>query len=883
MREKLLLIHGNALAYKSYYSLPSIPQERRERESPVSLFLKIILHLIREHNPSYGICVFDMPAPTLRKKPSFSYHTLHPRMPPSLRKDLEKMKSVAKVMGFQIIEGKEYSAEDIIATVCHQVRERNMEVLIVSPEKDLLQLVSPQVRVINPFQSYKVYEPEQLEKELGIRPSQIPDFLALTGDESLNLPGIQGMGEITARKLLQNYGNLEGIYSHLEEIEKGEILRENRTRLLLSKKIALLNSRVPISWVPEKMKNLKLDLEKGEEIFPEFGLTSSLLSLAPRKENKDVLYHTVLSEKDLEILLKKLKESREISLDTETTSLVPHRTELVGISISLKPKEAYYIPLRHSYLGAPPQLPEGKVLSLLKPLLEEKNIVGQNLKFDYIVLAKRNIRLKNIVFDTMIASHLLNPVRGEHNLEFMAMKYLGYKMKAFGELVKDKKNIGEVDIQTTTRYACEDVDYTLRLKEILLQKLEKLSLLNIFTSIEIPLIPVLAEMEIQGILMEKETLLRLSQDIEEEMGKVSDKVFQLAGEVFNLNSPQQVAYILFEKLRLPPYKKGKTGYSTSVEVLSRLASQHEIARWILEYRNLQKIRHGFILPLISFIDPQTGRIHTSFHQAVTATGRLSSSQPNLQNIPLRGEWGKELRKAFISPPGSLLLSADYSQIELRIMASLSQDETLIETFRRSEDIHTQTAQEIFHLAPHQVTPDLRRKAKAINFGIIYGISPFGLAQQIGCKEEEAKIIIESYFKAHPGVKKFIEKTLTQAREKGYVTTMMGRRRPLPGINSENRLLRNSAEREAINTPVQGTAAEIIKMAMINIYREINKKRLRSKILLQIHDELLLEVPEEEKGEIYPLVKNLMEKVVELKVPLVVNLSFGKNWLEAHGG
>jgi len=608
------------------------------------------------------------------------------------------------------------------------------------------------------------------------------------------------------------------------------------------------------------------------------------LSLVGCKKPYHANYKTILTENELDNLVKQMAKQKEIAVDTETTSASPTRAGLVGISLSFKEGEAYYIPVAHKYLGAPKQPDFKSVLERLKPVLQSPKIkkVGQNIKYDYIVLKRAGLEIKDMNFDTMIASYLLNPIRGEHGLKYLALKHLGYKMLSFQELVGDKRTIAEIEIEKVTGYSCDDADFTLRLKNKFSPLLEKEGLNKIFYELEIPLISVLADMEINGVKVNKKELDYLAEELSENTETLSRQIYGLAGETFNLNSPRQLSDILFEKLKLQSGRKSKTGYySTSSFVLEGLKDKHPIIANIIEYRNLAKLKDGFVVPLIRAINPKTGRIHTSFHQIGTTTGRLASSGPNLQNIPIRTEKAKEIRKVFTAEKGNFILSADYSQIELRIMAHFSQDKILIRAFNEGKDIHTETAKYLFNIPENKITSHERRKAKAVNFGIIYGISPYGLAQSIGSDEETAKNIIDTYFSTHVQVKQFIDKILADAKGKGFVKTLFGRKREVKNINSDNKTLRLQAEREAINTPIQGTAAEVIKLAMLKIHRKLKEENLKTKMLLQIHDELLFEVPKSEIEQVEKIAKGCMENAVNLSIPLKVAVNIGENWLEAH--
>ncbi len=775
-----------------------------------------------------------------------------------------------------------------------------LETVIISSNKDVLQLIfeNPErngipngvnIKVINPFQNYKVYDNNNIGQEIGVTPKQIPDFLALTGEKESNIPGIEGIGEKRAIELLKEYGSVENIIENAEDIKKHNtsLLPHQKFwcgSLSLYKKIALINKEIPLAFDLEEYLLKPYNLEKITKVFQSLGLVRLLLDFANYKKSENVNYKIIFTQDELDDLVKKMAKQKEIAVDTETTSVSPTRANLVGISLSFKEGEASYIPISHRYSDAPKQLDLKLVLERLRPVLQNSEIekVGQNIKYDYTVLKRAGLEIKDINFDTMIASHLLNPVRGEHNLSHLALKHLGFKMLSFQELVGVQKTIADIEIEKVANYACEDADFTFRIKNKLLPMLKNEHLDKVFYELEMPLVRVLADMEISGIKVNKEYLDYLASELSREIQTISQQIYELAGEAFNLNSPQQLSDILFNKLKLASKRKSKTGhYSTSSFVLEGLKGKHPIINRIIEYRNLAKLRDGFVVPLIQTINPKTGRIHTSYHQIGTSTGRLASSNPNLQNIPIRTERGKEIRKVFIAEKGSLILSADYSQIELRIMAHFSQDEILIRAFKEDRDIHTETAKYLFNIPENKITQEERRKAKAVNFGIIYGISPYGLAQSIGSDETAAKNIIDTYFSTHTGVKKFINETLANAREKGYVTTLMGRKREIKNINSDNQTLRLQAEREAINTPIQGTAAEVIKLAMLKIYRKLKEENLNAKMLLQIHDELLLEIPEKELDITATIVKECMENAVNLNIPLKVAVKNGENWFEAH--
>jgi DNA polymerase-1 len=885
--ETALFIHGNSLAYKAYYSLASIPPETGKKETVRSLFTNIIIRTLKEYKPTYCAATFDAPAPTKIQKPNLTLDTLYPALPTSLLKDIPVLKNILQAFNITVIQKKGYKASDIIGKLAHMSSEKVIETFIISGNKDVLQLVSPKIKIINPFQDYKIYEIQNIKSELGVKPEQIPDLLALIGEKDINLPGIEAIGRKGALNLLEEYGNIENLIKNIDKMKKSkrqQALKNNTNRLSLLKKIATTNTQIPLNISIEQCRLKPYNTERIKQIFKKLDMVKPLLKLIGPTESPHSDYKTITQKDELEELAEKMSNTAEISVDTETTSPSPTRADIVGLSISLKPGNAYYIPVAHRYLGAPKQLEWETVRKQLKSILENPKVkkIGQNIKYDYIVLKRAGIAMEGISFDTMLASQLLNPVRGEHNLTHLALKHLGLKMLPYKELVGDKKTIGEVEIEKVSNYACEDADFTFRIEEKLVPSLKKEEFEDVFYKLEMPLLPILGDMEINGIKVDRTYLLTLLKELNEEITGLSEEIFESVGERFNLNSPQQLSSILFEKLKLETKRKSKTGYySTSASILEELKDKHPSISKIIEYRNLTKLADGFVDPLIKFINPKTGRIHTSYHQIGASTGRLASSSPNLQNIPIRGERGKDLRKAFIADKGNLLLSADYSQVELRIMAHFSKDELLTRAFQKENDIHKDTAIHLFNVPEDRITEDDRRKAKTVNFGIIYGISPFGLAKGMGIETDKAKEIIDNYFSTHPNVKKFIDSVLEYTRKKGYVRTLMGRKRKIFNINSDNNALRLQAEREAVNTPIQGTAAEVIKTAMINIQESFKENNLKTKMLLQIHDELLFEVPEKEADKVAKIVKDCMEEAVKLNIPLKVSIGKGENWLEAH--
>jgi DNA polymerase-1 len=712
--------------------------------------------------------------------------------------------------------------------------------------------------------------------------------MGLMGDTADNIPGVPGIGEKTAQALIKQYGTIENVLAHVEEITKPKLrqsLSEFASLARQSRELALLRSDVTIDIRYDDLRIKPPDNSALLRILKELEFTT-LLKYVTQEPGPEAKYRTVLEEAELQQLVQVLSTAEEFCFDTETTSIDPMQAELIGIAFAVKPHEAYYVPLGHVYAGAPKQIARDQALASLKPVMEEPGIrkIGQNIKYDLLVLGHYGITVKGIAFDTMIASYLLNPGKASHGLDAIALEYLNYKTMTYAEVTgsgKKQISFSAVDVRTATRYSGEDADIALRLKQTLAPQLIEQNLEKLFRELEMPLMEVLADMERIGVKIDAAFLKDISARIEKEIIHIEKTIYELAGEEFNINSPKQLADILFTKLQLTPIKRTKTGFSTNVDVLEELATVHQLPAEILKYRTLAKLKSTYVDALPLMINPKTGRLHTSLNQTVTATGRLSSSDPNLQNIPIRTEVGREIRQAFIAERGSSLLSADYSQIELRVLAHLSEDQGLIRTFQEDEDVHTRTASEIFGLSPEEITPEMRRKAKAVNFGIIYGISAFGLAQDIGVSNTEAKRYIDSYFARYPQVREFLDRTIQTAKTNGYVTTLFGRRRFIPELASSVAAVRNFGERMAVNTPVQGTAADLIKLAMINIQRRLAREHRRSKMILQVHDELVFEVPDQEIAAMKVLVREEMEGVLTLAVPVKVDVGTGKNWDEAH--
>jgi DNA polymerase-1 len=811
-------------------------------------------------------------------------------MPEDLAVQIPYIKQVVEGMNIASLELAGYEADDIIGTLARAAGEKGYHVVMVTGDKDFKQLVSPGISIWDPMKD-RTIDYAGLKKDFGLEPSQWVDVMGLSGDTADNIPGVPGIGEKTAISLIKAFGSVEGIYKNLDKVTRKK-LRDNltnfREQAMLSRLLVTINTEVPLSVEIASLRVSGPDAERLARIFKdlEFQRHQKQFPIKTDLSHKD--YRVILDDKDLKALIDELKQAGIFCLDIETTAKDPMRAEVVGLSFACRPNEAAYVPLRHRYSGAPGQLDPDRTLASLKPLLEDPNLakVGQNIKYDWIVLKRSGIDLQGVVFDTMVASYLLNPTRRAHNLETIAAEYLDHKMISYKEVTGNKKGnkcFDEVPIEDAVPYACEDADITLMAYEVLKPKLQEGGLNSLFKEVEMPLIPVLVDMEMSGICVDKGRLEVVSKEFERQLHETEDRIYAIAGERFNIQSHQQLGRILFENLKLPIQKKTKkkTGYSTDVQVLTTLSFEHELPALVLQYRSLAKLKSTYADALVDLIHPETHRIHTSYNQTVTATGRLSSSDPNLQNIPVRTGEGRKIRAAFVPRKGQTMLSADYSQIELRLLAHYSEDPALVEAFEEGQDIHARTAADVFQLLPAMTSPEMRRQAKVINFGIIYGMSPFRLSKELGISQKMAKIYIENYFRRYKGAKRFIEETIEEARKTGKVTTLLGRHRQLPDISSKNRAAREFAERAAVNTPIQGTAADLIKVAMIRIHRVFGEMRLETKMLLQVHDELVFEVPREELRSVEELVTEIMEGAHNLRVPLKVDVKTGRNWTEVH--
>jgi len=893
--KELYLVDGSALAYKAYYAFARNPlmNSKGENTSAVFGFTRSLLKILDEQKPEYLAVVFDRPEPTFRHKDFAEYKAQRAPMPDDMAPQIPRIKEVVEALGVPVLELPGYEADDIIATLARRAAERGMKVTIVSGDKDLAQLVNDRIRVYNPRKAgeeVEILDRKGVEEKLGVPPERVVDLLALTGDSVDNIPGVKGIGPKTATQLLKQFGSLEGIYENIENVRPERVkrlLQEQEEQARLSRQLATVDADSPVEVALEELRVREPERERLVELFRELEFNSLLQRFSTNSaENEEHDYRILRSRSELEWLVQALRRAGTFAVDLETTSLDSMRASIVGFSFSWKAGFACYVPVRGP-AGERIEFTEQEVLQALKPVLEDPRLrkVGQNIKYDLLVLRHAGVELAGIHFDTMVAAYLLNPSERQHNLDSLSLEYLRYKKIPTSSLIgkrgKEQRSMDQVAVEVVGEYACEDADIAWRLYEVLEPRLREAGLERLFHEVEMPLVEVLADMEYTGVKLDLAYLKEMSRQLESELRALEERIFAVAGERFNVNSPQQISKILFGKLGLPAKRRTKTGYSTDVRVLEELARQHELPRLLLEYRQLAKLKSTYVDALPQMVHPRTGRVHTSYNQTVTATGRLSSSEPNLQNIPIRTDIGRQIRRAFIpSSDDHVLLDADYSQIELRIMAHLSGDRRLRESFERDEDVHTRTAALVFGLETEEVTPEHRRRAKEVNFGIMYGMGAYGLAQRLEITPEEAQQFIAGYFATYPKVHDFIIQTIQKARRDLYVTTLLNRRRLLPDILSENQRVREFAERTAINTPIQGTAADLIKVAMIRIWRELRRRGLKTKMIMQVHDELVFDVPKSELDEVKELVKREMEDAIQLDVPVKVEIGVGRNWLEA---
>jgi DNA polymerase-1 len=885
-KKRLFLIDGNSFCYRAFYAIRNLSNSKGQPTNAVYGFTTMLNKLIKDEAPDMLAVAFDLKGATFRHKKFDEYKSHRKPMPDELVSQIPYIKMTVQAYNIPIYELEGYEADDILATLAKKACDKGIETYIVTGDKDALQLVGDRIKVYSTHKEGLIYDAAKVKEAYGVGPDRITDLIALMGDSSDNIPGVKGIGEKSAVELLAEFGSLEALYKNVDKVKsesKRKILKEGEDSANLSKELATVDMKVPLEIDFKDLELKEPDQPRLAELFRELEFKSMLKDVTP-KEKLESKYVLIEDEKGLDGLVAGLAKTKEFVFDTETTSEDPVVAKLAGISFSWKEGAAYYVGMCDG--AAAKKFDTALALEKLRPVFEDEGIkkAGQNIKYDYIVLANHGVRVKGVTFDTMVASYLLNPSKLNHNLEDISIEYLGHRLTTpIEELIgKGKKAItmDAVDVKKVCDYSCEDSDVTLRLKKILEKELTKKDLDPLFYDVEMPLVIVLAGMEMDGVSIDRDYLKELSRDMEKKLDRLTGKIHELAGEEFNINSPKQLSVVLFEKLKLPAIRRTKTGISTDEDVLTKLAAKHPLPEKLLEYRELSKLKSTYVDNLPDLVNPETGKVHTSFNQTVTATGRLSSSGPNLQNIPVKTEEGKKIRKAFIaSGPDSRLLSADYSQIELRVLAHFSKDANLIKAFNEGLDIHTFTAGLVFGVKDKDVSPEMRGMAKTVNFGIVYGMSPYGLSQSLNIDVDKAKEFIDAYFERYPGVRSFMEGLLEEARAAGYVTTILGRRRYIPEINSSDMRIRQFAQRAAINTPIQGSAADIIKVAMIAISEKLRKKKMRSKMILQVHDELVFDVPENELKEAYDIVKDGMENVIKLKVPVEAHIEAGENWLE----
>jgi DNA polymerase I len=916
--KKFVIIDAMALAYRAYFVFITRPliTSKGEPTSAVYGFINQLIKILEDTHPDYLTVAFDSKGDTFRHKRYKEYKSSRAKMPEDMIPQIDRIKEIIELLTIPLYIKEGYEADDIIGTAVKEAEAEGLESYVITPDKDFNQLITKKVKIIKPGKSSDellIVDTKRVKEEFGFEPKQMIDYLALIGDKSDDIPGIAGIGPKTAIPLIQQFGTIENMYKNIDKVEKDSLknkLIEGKENALLSKELATIDVNVPIKIDFEKTKVTKPAFEKLKDVFIELEFKSFFSRLLTYYENgtnfqvnteelsketysydkKKAKYKLITSEKDAKDLAAKLSKQELFVFDTETDGLDQFVLKVAGGSFSTKEGEGFFVATNPFEDKKAKKLEDRLSIEtftkIFKPVFENKKIkkVAQNGKFDIAVLRGLGIYVENLYFDTMLASYVIDPDQ-KHGMDELSEKYLHYKPIPISTLIGEKKDpslIFDSNLDDLAIYSSEDADITYRLYNVLSKEIKKEKLDKLAYNVEFPLIPVLEDMEREGVKIDTDALKSLSKDLQILIDNYSSKIYELCGENFNINSPQQLQKILFDKLGLQSTKKTKTGYSTNAQALETLRGQHEIIDVILDYRTVTKLKSTYADSLPNLINPKTGRIHTNFNQTVASTGRLSSIDPNLQNIPIRTEMGKEIRKAFVPRDKDyVILSADYSQIELRIMAHISGDEGLGKAFKHKDDIHTSTAALVFMVDPKDVTPDMRRKAKEVNFGILYGIGPYGLKIRLGVTQSHAKEIIDTYFNSFKKVRNFMNESVEIAKQKGYAETLMGRRRYLRNINSSNRVVRQFEERVAINMRVQGTAADMIKLAMIDIYNELKKRKSKTKMVLQVHDELVFDAHKKELDELKPMIKEKMEKALPLKVPVVVDTGVGDNWLDAH--
>jgi len=906
---RIFLIDGSALAYRSHFAFARQPliTSGGLNTGAAFGFTNSLLKLLETEQPDLLAIVFDSPEPTFRHEAFAEYKATREKMPDDMREQLPLIDQIVEAFHIRRLSIPGFEADDVIGTLAKEAEREGLECFIYTGDKDFMQVVSDRVKVYNAFKrggEVEILDPAGVEAKFGVPPEKVVEVLALMGDSSDNVPGVGGIGEKGAVKLINEYGSVEAALDDAENVKSKRVregLINDRENALLSKELVTIDTSVPLDLSVADLEAQEPDNKALLALFKEFEFDSLAERLRGSASDEEQSYNLVADDKSLKHLLRLLREADTFAFDLETTSTNPLEAEIVGFSFAVRKGEAFYVP---ASLGAEPAEPAQGTLfpgsepqatgaiEELKPILEDetRKKVGQNVKYDFLVLRQHGVHVKGIDFDTMVASYLVDPSLRQHGLDALSLRYLDYRKIPTTDLIgkgKAQISMAEVPVEKVCEYACEDADMTLRLKGVFEPQIDELELRSLYQDVEMPLVEVLAHMEEAGIRLDTGILEGMSAEMGEKLQELEVKIHGLAGRDFNINSPKQLGEIMFEEMELHKelglkrVKKTKTGYSTNISVMEQMAG-HPFVDAVMEFRSLSKLKGTYLDALPTLVSPRTKRLHTSFNQAVTATGRLSSSDPNLQNIPVRSEWGRQIRRAFIpSDDDHLLLSADYSQIELRVLAHLSEDEDLLGTFQRGEDVHRRTAALIFGVDMDDVQSQMRDRAKAINFGVIYGMGARRLSRETGISLDEAKQFIEAYFEKYPGIKTFTEAMVEQARTEGHVTTILGRRRSLPEIHSRNRAQEVAAERMAVNTPIQGSAADIIKVAMVNLSRRLAQEDADTKVLLQVHDELLLEVRRGCEDGVATVVREEMENAVPLRVPVKVDIAIGENWMEAH--
>ncbi len=909
---KLVLVDGSSYLYRAFHALPPLTNSKGEPTGAVLGVLNMLLKLVKEQDPALIGVVFDAPGKTFRDELYAEYKSHRPPMPDDLRAQVQPLIDAVQALGLPLLRLPGVEADDVIGTLATRAAASGIDVLISTGDKDMAQLVDERITLVNTMTNSSL-DRAGVKVKFDVYPEQIVDYLALVGDSSDNIPGVPKVGPKTAAKWLGEYTTLDNLLAHQDRIEGkvGESLRAHLAELALSRRLATIDCNLELPVAVDDLRRGEPQVETLREIYRRLELRALLRQLegggaAPTAAPADAVatpaadppkaaapaverrYDCVLTEAQFTHWLKDLQQAELVAFDTETTSLDYMQAEIVGVSFSIEPGRAAYVPLAHTYAGAPEQLNREEILARLRPLLEDpaRAKLGHHLKYDAHVLRNHGIELAGMQYDSMLESYVLNSTATRHDLDSTALKYLGVETIHYEDVAgKGAKQLSfnDVPVDRAAEYSAEDSDVALRLHRALWPQLEAVpALAKLYREIEQPLVPVLLDMEHLGVLIDVEMLRKQSSELAKSLVELERRAHEVAGQSFNVDSPKQLQEVLFGKLGLPVKRKTPSGQpSTAEDVLEELAADYELPRIILEYRGLAKLRSTYTEKLPGQVNPRTGRVHTSYHQAVAATGRLSSTDPNLQNIPIRTPEGRRIRQAFVPPPGHVLMAADYSQIELRIMAHLSGDESLLRAFAEDRDIHQATAAEVFGTEPAQVSADQRRAAKAINFGLIYGMSAFGLARQLGIERSAAQTYVDLYFDRYPGVKRYMDETRAAAREQGFVETVFGRRLYLPEIRSSNAQMRQYAERSAINAPMQGTAADIIKRAMIDVHAWLAKSRHHARLVMQVHDELVLEVPEDHVDAVRRGLEERMARAAELRVPLKVETGTGANWDEAH--